>query len=177
MKSRILLSTALTIVGLGLMAQLKIGYTNADYILSLMPEAKQIESDLTAYETQLQNQLKSKYDEFQTKAGDYQQNGATMIDAVRADKEAELQRMQGEIQAFEQQAQQSLANKRNQLISPAYEKIGTAIEQVSLENGYTHVFSSGSPGLSVLLYAREEDNISDLILKKLGIDPPADSGN
>jgi len=177
MKSRILLSAALSIVGLGLMAQLKIGYTNADYVLSLMPEAKQIESDLTTYESQLQNQLKSKYEEFQTKAADYQQNGATMIDAVRADKETELQNMQQEIQAFEQQAQQSLANKRNQLVSPAYEKIGTAIEQVAKENGYTHVLSSGSPGLSVLLYAREEDNISDLILKKLGIDPPADSGN
>lgn len=177
MKSRILLSAALSIIGLGLMAQLKIGYTNADYILSLMPEAKQIESDLTAYETQLQNQLKSKYEEFQAKATDYQQNGATMIDAVRADKEQELQNMQQEIQSFEQQAQQSLANKRNQLVGPAYEKIGTAIEQVAEENGYTHIFSSGSPGFSVLLYAREEDNVSDLVLKKLGIDPPADSGN
>lgn len=177
MKSRILLSAALSIVGLGLMAQLKIGYTNADYILSLMPEAKQIESDLTTYETQLQNQLKSKYDEFQTKATDYQQNAATMIDAVRLDKETELQNMQQEIQSFEQQAQQSLANKRNQLVSPAYEKIGTAIEQVAKENGYTHIFSSGTPGFSVLLYAREEDNVSDLVLKKLGIDPPADSGN
>ena len=172
MKARILLSAALTIVGLGLMAQLKLGYTNADYILSLMPEAKQIESDLTAYETQLQNQLKSKIEEFQTKAAAYQQNGEGMIDAVRADKESELQGMQQDIQAFEQQAQQSLANKRNQLISPAYEKIGTAIEQVAKENGYTHIFSSGSPGFNVLLYAREEDNVSDLVLKKLGIDPP-----
>ncbi len=177
MKSRILLSAALSIVGLGLMAQLKIGYTNADYILSLMPEAKQIESDLTAYESQLQNQLKSKYDEFQAKAADYQQNGASMIDAVRLDKEQELQNMQQEIASFEQQAQQSLGNKRNQLVSPAYEKIGTAIEQVAKENGYTHIFSSGSPGFSVLLYAREEDNVSDLVLKKLGIDPPADGGN
>ncbi len=174
MKSRILLSTALTIIGLGLMAQLKIGYTNADYILSLMPESKQIESDLKSYETQLQNQLQAKYTEFQTKAGDYQQNAATMIDAVRADKETELQNMQAEIQKFEQQAQASLSNKRNELVGPAYEKIGTAIEQVSKENNYTHVFSSGTPGFNVLLYAREEDNISNLVLKKLGIDPPAD---
>ncbi len=177
MKSRILLSAALSIVGLGLMAQLKIGYTNADYILSLMPEAKQIESDLTAYETQIQNQLKAKYEEFQAKAADYQQNAATMIDAVRADKETELQNMQQEIQSFEAQAQQSLSNKRNQLVSPAYEKIGTAIEQVAKENGYTHILSAGSAGVSVLLYAREEDNISNLVLQKLGIDPPADTGN
>jgi len=173
MKSRILLSTAFAIATLGLMAQLKIGYTNADYILSLMPEAKQIESDLTSYETQLQNQLQAKYTEFQSKAADYQQNAADMIDAVRADKENELQNMQVEIQKFEQQAQASLTNKRNELIAPAYEKIGTAIEQIAKENGYSHIFSSGSPGFNVLLYAREEDNVSDLVLKKLGIDPPA----
>ncbi len=177
MKSRILLSVALTTIGFGLMAQLKIGYTNADYILSLMPEAKQIESELTTYETQLQNQLQSKYQEFQAKAAEYQQNAASMIDAVRADKETELQNMQQEIQKFEQEAQNSLSNKRAQLISPAYEKIGTAIEQIAKENGYTHIFSSGSPGFNVLLYAREEDNVSDLVLKKLGIDPPPNDGN
>lgn len=177
MKSRILLSTALTLVGLGLMAQLKIGYTNADYILSLMPEAKQIESELTTYQTQLKSQIDSKIQEFQTKANDYQQNAAGMIDAVRVDRENELQNMQNEIQQFEQQAQNSLANKRNELIGPAYEKIGTAIEQVAEENGYTHIFSSGTPGFNILLYAREDDDVSNLILKKLGIDPPADTGN
>lgn len=175
MKSRLLLSAALTIVGFGLMAQLKIGYTNADYILSLMPDAKQIESDLASYEAQLQNQLQAKYQEFQTKAADYQENAAGMIDAVRADREAELQNMQVEIQRFEQQAQTSMANKRNELVSPAYEKIGTAIEQVAKENNYTHILSSGSPGFNVLLYAREEDNVSNLVLQKLGIDPPADN--
>ena len=175
MKSRILLSAALATISLGLMAQLKIGYTNADYILSLMPEAKQIESELATYETQLQNQLQSKYEEFQAKAADYQQNAGTMIDAVRADRETELQNMQTEIQKFEQQAQNSLNNKRNQLVGPAYEKIGTAIEQVAKENGYTHVLSSGSAVSNVLLYAREEDNISDLVLKKLGIDPPTEN--
>ena len=167
MKSRIILSAALAIVGFGVMAQLKIGYTNADYILSLMPEAKQIESELSAYEKQLQNQLQSKYQEFQAKAADYQENAAGMIDAVRTDRENELQNMQQEIQKFEAEAQNSLVNKRNQLLQPEYEKIGTAIEQVAKENGYTHILS-----MATLLYAREEDNVSNLVLAKLGIDPP-----
>ena len=175
MKAKIAINILLTVISLSLAAQLKIGYTNADYILSLMPEAKQIESDLTSYEKQLQNQLQAKYTEFQTKATDYQKTADTMIDAVRSDKETELQNMQQEIQKFEQEAQTSLAKKRNELVEPTYEKIGTAIEQVAKENGYTHIFSSGSPGFNVLLYAREEDNISELVLKKLGIDPPADN--
>ena len=63
--------------------------------------------------------------------------------------------------------------KRNQLLQPAFEKIGTAIEQISKENGYTHVFNMTAGGQSILLYAREEDNVTNLVLKKLGIDPPA----
>lgn len=164
-------------VGILQAQDLKIGYTNADYILSLMPEAKSIEADLSNYETQLQNQLQEKYQSFQTKAADYQQNAERMTDAMRIEKEQELQNMQSEIQKFEEQAQNSLVNKRNQLISPAYEKIGTAIEQVAVENGYTHVFSSGTPGFNVMLYAREQDDISDLVLIKLGIDPSENSGN
>jgi hypothetical protein len=35
--------------------------------------------------------------------------------------------------------------------------------------------SAGSPGFDVLLYASEQHDISELVLKKLGIDPP--SGN
>lgn len=168
---------ALMAVGSLQAQELKIGYTNAEYILSLLPEAKQIEADLKAYESQLQNQLQAKYEEFQAKAADYQQNAASMIEAVRADRERELQGLQENIQKFQQDAETSLLKKRNQLLQPAVEKVGNAIKEVSEENGYTHVFSSGAAGLDVLLYANEDYNVTNLILAKLGIDPPADSGN
>ena len=168
---------ALVAVGSLQAQELKIGYTNAEYVLSLLPEAKQIEADLKAYEAQLQNQLQSKYQEFQTKAADYQQNAASMIEAVRADRERELQAMQENIQKFSQEAETSLLQKRNQLLQPAVEKVGKAIKEVSEANGYTHVFSSGAPGLDVLLYAQEQFDISNLVLAKLGINPPAAAGN
>ena len=81
--------------------------------------------------------------------------------------------LQTSIQEFETNAQNSLLNKRNQLLQPAFEKIGVAIEKVSKESGYTHVFNMTAGGQSILLYAREEDNVTNLILKKLGINPPA----
>lgn len=164
-------------IGLGLMAQMKVGYTNVEYVLSLMPEAKQIESDLSAYEKQLSTQLESKYQDYQTKVAEYQQNAESYTDVVRADKESEIVNLQTSIQEFEANAQNSLVNKRNQLLQPAFEKIGVAIEQISEENGYTHVFNMTAGGQSILLYAREEDNVTNLVLAKLGIDPPANSGN
>lgn len=151
---------------------LKIGYTNADYVLSLMPEAKQIDAELKAYEKQLQNQIQAKYNNLQEKMTDYQTNAASWDELIRADKEEEIQGLQQSIQKFSQDAEASMSKKRNQLLQPVYEKIGNAIEEVAVENNYSHVFSAGTPGFDVLLYAREQDDVSDLILKKLGITPP-----
>ena len=159
------------------MAQIKVGYTNVEYVLSLMPEAKQIESELTAYKKQLDTQLESKYKDYQTKVADYQQNAGSYTDVVRADKENEIVNLQTSMQEFEVNAQNSLVNKSDQLLQPAFEKIGTAIEQVAKEQEYTHIFNMTVSGNNILLYAREEDNVTNLVLKKLGIDPPENSEN
>lgn len=155
--------------------QLKIGYTNAQYVLSNMPEAKQIEADLKDYEKQLTTQLESKQKEFQAKVQTYQQNAENMIPEVRADKEKELQNLQQSIEKFRLDAQNSLQRKQGELLQPAYDKIQKAIDAVAKANGYTHIFNSGQPdaGINILLYGREEDNISNLVLKELGIEPPA----
>lgn len=178
MKTRLLgVIVALCAIGFSVKAQeaLKIGYTNGDYILSLMPQAKQIDAELKAYEKQLQNQLQAKYTDLQTKMGDYQKNAASWDELIRTDKEQEIQNLQQSVQEFQVKAEQSMANKRNQLLKPVYEQISNAIDAAAKENGYTHVFSAGTPGFDVLLYAREEDDISNLILGKLGITPPAKS--
>lgn len=177
MKAKSILIIAILMGAMAASAQeaLKIGYTNADYVLSLLPEAKQIDAELKAYEKQLQNQLQAKYTNYETLVGDYQQNAASYDELIRADKEQEIAQLQQSIQKFSQDAESSLMTKRTNLLKPAYEKIGNAIEQIAVENGYTHIFSAGAPGFDVLLYAREQDDVSDLILKKLGITPPAKS--
>ncbi len=166
---------AMSSMGVTIAQELKIGYTNAEYLLGLLPEAKQIEADLRAYETQLQNQLKAKYQDLQTKIGDYQANEASYNELIKADKQRELTSLQESLQQFQTDAEQSLVTKRNQLLQPAVEKIGTAIQAVAEENSYSMVLSAGSPGFDVLLYASEKHDVSELVLQKLGIDPP--SGN
>ena len=158
-------------------SQLKIGYTNTEYILSLLPEAKQIESEYKAYETQLSNQLQAKIDEFQRKAAELQQNGPTMTEVLLADKRRELQAMQTSIQEFQKDAEASLQNKQIQLFRPALEKIQNTINEVADENGYTHIFSSDVGVSPVLLYVRDEDEFTNLVLAKLGVTPPEDNGN
>ena len=154
-------------------APLKIGYTDVQYVLAQMPESKQIESELKTYNTQLEGQLKSKYADYQAKGEAYQKGSATMTDVVKADKEKELQGLQQSIQEFQQSAQQSLQQKQQVLLKPALDKLQKNIDLVATENGFTYVFNSDGGGSPLLLHAPKEGDISDLVLKKMGITPGA----
>ena len=150
----------------------KLGYTNADYILSLMPEAKQIQAELDSYEKQLDNQLQAKIKEYQTKGQEYQNLPQSTSEVIRKDKENEIVNLQQSIQNFQQQAQQSIIQKRAELLQPAYDKIQKTISEVAEENGYDYIFSTDTGGGFILLYAKEDDNVSNLVLAKMGITPP-----
>ena len=175
MKKTLMLAAALLLAASTASVAQKIGFTNVDYVLSQMPESKQIEADLKAYSGQLEAQLKSKTAEFQTKLEAYQKGGATMPEPVKADKEKELQGLQSSIQEFQKSADQSLQQKQQQLLKPALDKLQKTIDDVAKENGYSYIFNSdaGYGTTPVLLHAPDDANISDLVLKKMGVTPKA----
>ena len=152
-------------------ASSKIGFADVDYILPQMPEAKQIDTELKSTQTQLKNQIDSKTQEFQKKLADYQANLNTMLDAVRTNTERELAQLQENLQKLQQDAQATIQNKHAQLWEPVYKKVGKAIEDVAKENGYTFILNQQISGLDVILYGDENNDVSNLVLKKLGVTP------
>lgn len=153
-------------------APLKIGYTSVEYVLSQMPESKQIESQLKDYSTQLKNQLDAKQTDFRTKLEAYQKGGQAMPDPVRADKEKELQNLQQSMQEFQQNAEASLQQKQQALLKPALDKLQKNIDAVAEENGYTYILNSDGAS-PVLLHGPKDGDVSDLVLKKMGVTPGA----
>ncbi|OGX90756.1 OmpH family outer membrane protein [Hymenobacter coccineus] len=153
-------------------APLKIGYTSVQYVLSQMPESKQIESSLKTYNEQLAAQMKSKYTEYQGKLDAYQKSANTMTDVVKADKEKELTGLQQSIQEFQRSAEQSLQQKQQSLLRPALDKLQKTIDDVATENGYTYVLNSDGD-TPTLLHGPKEGDISEIVLKKMGITPTA----
>jgi outer membrane protein len=152
----------------------KIGYAESDYILSQLPEFKKIESELKTHGAQLENQMKAKYDDYQAKAKALQGMPATTPEAIVADKQRELQALQENIQKFQQDAQSSFQKKQADLMDPIYKKIGKAIEEVAKENGFSFIINPQvANGGDILLFSDDKFNISDLVLKKLGITPTA----
>jgi outer membrane protein len=152
-------------------ATTKVGYADVDYIFSQMPESKQIDSELKSLQTQLKNQIDAKYQEYQKKLADYQANINNMIDAVRANTERELVQMQQNIEKLQQDAQTTVQTKQTTLMDPVFKKVGKAIEDVAKENGFTFILSQQIGGLDVILYGDEKMDVSDLVLKKLGVTP------
>jgi outer membrane protein len=148
---------------------LKIGYVKTEYIFGLLPDHKRLESDYKAFEQQLKNNLEKKFVELQEKAQAFQKGYETMSEAVRKQKENELKQLQAIFEDSQMEAQESLSNKHVALLKPVYEKIQKAVAAVAQENGYTHIFNSDIGGLSILVYAEESYDISDLVVKKLGI--------
>lgn len=150
----------------------KIGYADWEYIFSQLPEFKQIDSELKTHGTQLENQLKAKYADYETKVKAYQGMPATTPDAIKADKERELAGLQESIQKFQQDAQTSLQNKQTALMDPVFKKVGKAIEEIAKENGYAFIMAPQvMGGGDILLYSDEKYNVSVLVLKKLGVTP------
>jgi outer membrane protein len=158
----------------------KIGYADWEYIFSQLPDYKQIDNELKTHSDQLQNQLKAKYTEYQTKLNAYNGLPSTTPEAIKADKAKELQQLQESIQAFQQEAQTSLQKKQGELMDPVYAKVGKAIGEVAKENGFTFIINPQVVnGGDILLYMDDKFNISVMVLKKLGIAtpaPPATSG-
>ncbi len=175
MKIKLFLTALVAVFALNFaaLAQVKIGYTNVDVVLAQLPETKTVEAELKTKKDQYDALYKQKVADFQTKLQAYEKGAATMSDVIKADKEKELQTAQASIEEFQKNAQDDLQKKQNQLLAPILQKIQTGIDAVAKENAYTHIFNidAGQGTTPILLYATEESNITNLVLKKLGVDP------
>lgn len=148
----------------------KIGHADREYIFSLLPEYKQIETELKTFQGQLEKQLKIKDEELTAKYAVYQALPKNTPDAIRHDKESELAYLQENLQKFQHDAEASMQKKQADLLKPVLEKIANAIAAVAEENGYAYIINPQMPGSGdILLFAGKKNDISNLVLEKLGV--------
>jgi outer membrane protein len=170
-----------TLLALGLLSNfssnaqtMKIGYTNIDFILGTIPDSKDVQAKLSTEKTQYDKLIQEKIAGFQAEYEEYQKNAPTMSPVIRQDKEKSLTNKQSEIQEFQQNSETALQAKYQQLLSPVMDKIQKAIDEVAKANGYTYVFNSdaGVGTTPIVLVAPDQDNITNLVLKQLGVEVP-----
>jgi outer membrane protein len=148
----------------------KIGHADWEYIFGKMPEYGMIEKELQTFQAVLQKQMEQKRAELDAKYKTYQDLPESTPDPIKKDKEAELNYLQENLRKFQQDASESIQKKQNDLVTPVFTKVGKAIEDVAKENGYSYIVNPQMiGGGDVLLYTDEKYDISNLVLKKLGI--------
>jgi outer membrane protein len=151
-------------------AQGKIGYINLAQLVQATPDVKAVQAQLDTYSKQFQDQYTAMTTEYQSKGQQYEAQRATMTDAVRTAKEAELQDLQKRIQAFSTDAQQKVQAKTSELSKPLFDKLHATVSQVAKEKGYAYVIdSSATQGTELLLVSPPGDDLMADVKAKLGI--------
>ncbi len=163
---KVILIIIVNIISFCAIAQNKFGHLDSQELLLLMPERKAAENSIADFAKTLESQLSAMSAEYQQGLQEYQENEATYNDLVRKDKEAEILGLQQRIQTFQQDAQQSLAAKEQELLEPILSKARKAIQEVAQEGNYTYIFDKTG---GTILYANDSENILPLVKKKLGL--------
>lgn len=145
----------------------KFGHIDSNELLSIMPERAQAKKALEAHAQQLEQTLTVMQSEFEKKYNEYTTTADQLSPLIRQTKEAELGEIQQRVQAFQQQAQQELSGKENELLAPIIEKARKAISDVATENGYIYIFDIGTG--AILHFSDASENILPLVKVKLAI--------
>jgi len=144
----------------------KIGYVNFNNVVDQMPDTKVISSTLQTYNQTFITQLQSMQTEYQTKGQDYEAKRATMTDAVRAQKEAELTDLSKRIQDYQTTAQQKVEARKEELGKPLLDKIKAAVTAVAKEKGYAYVIDSSA---GIFIVSPDADDLMAAVKLKLGL--------
>ena len=138
---KILLIAALACMSLAATAQnFKFGYVNYTELVQLMPEMDSVRVQIEAQEKETYETLSAMYEEYQTKAQQFQQKEATWTPAIRDSKLKELQEIEARFQESQQIFQQELQQMQQMLQAPVAEKAQTTVTELAKAHGLAFVF-------------------------------------
>lgn len=144
----------------------KFAYINSQELINELPEVKEANSNIEAFQSQLQKKGQEMIKALQAKYAAVEQNRDS-YSPIELEQEAQkLKDEEAQILQFEQSSQQKILEKSETLLAPIRVRIEEAIKQVADENGYDYVFDYS---MGLVLYANEDTNIGDLVKAKLGL--------
>lgn len=155
-------------VSLNAQAPPKYGHMNLGNLLESMSETKAANERLKVFAdslTAIDEKMTKAFQEAYAKL-EQEYNKGELTPVQTQQRQAELQKQQEDIQKFEQQAQQSLNAKRDELLKPILTRVEDAVKAVATENGYLMIFDTSS---GAFLFAAEADDVAPLVKKKLGM--------
>jgi len=146
----------------------KYGHLNLGNLLELLPDTKKADDEIKLFASKLGALDDSLGRALQAGAAILQKDydAGLLTPLVAQQRQAELQKQQEYLQKFEQDAQQQVTVKRDELLKPILAKVDEAIKAVATESGFSMIFDTST---GAMLFAAETDDVTALVKKKLGI--------
>ncbi|HHH53634.1 MAG TPA: OmpH family outer membrane protein [Bacteroidetes bacterium] len=146
----------------------KFAYINTQEILANMPEVQQANSNIETFRNQLISLGQQKLEALQKKYKDLEgKQSRGELSPKQLDEEAKKLKLEEEqLTKFDQESQQKIMKKSEELLKPIRDKVQKAIDDVAKEDGYEFIFDAS---MGFILYADESTNIGDKVKAKLGI--------
>lgn len=160
-----ILITLLFCVAMSASAQ-KFGYLNSTSLLAELPEVKEADNLLKAFQTQYQNQGQQMVKNLQDQAADLQRRKEKGLISPKQEEESnqKLQEEETKIREYEQKMYNDIAKKREELYNPILQKVDSAMKAVATENNFVYVFDNSQ---NILLYVDPSLDVTALVKAKL----------
>jgi outer membrane protein len=150
----------------------KFGYVDSKYILSHLPEYVQAQAEINKLSSQWQKEIEAKYETIDKLEKAYQAEKILLTDEMRKKREGDIDQRRTEAKAMQKQkfgVDGELFQKREEMIRPIQDQIYQAIQEVASQGALMAVFDKANN--SNLLYTNPKHDISDKVLKKMGLKP------
>jgi len=147
----------------------RIGFASSANIMKSLPETRSALIELDSLRKQFNDQFNTKVEEYQSKLSALKDEGGRLNAVVKKDREEELQALQASIAKFQQTAEDALKKKEQELMTPLFEKVQKAIDEVAREHDYTHILNIDSRDVPLMLYAQQATRTDSLIIQKLNL--------
>ena len=166
---KLFLIAAMAVVSFAATApNLKFGYVNYSELVQLMPDMDTVREQLEAQEKETYETLGAMYEEYQTKAQQFQQKESTWTPAIRDSKLKELQEIETRFQESQQIFQQELQQMQQMLQAPVMEKAQNTVIELAKAKGLAFVFEETqmlyidpAQGVNLTVEARAALNIPE----------------
>ncbi|MFN0032760.1 MAG: OmpH family outer membrane protein [Flavobacteriales bacterium] len=171
MKKPLLLIACLAMCCSSALAQ-KFAYVDTKYILSHIPEYQSAQAEINKLSTQWQKDIEFKYANIEKLESAYQAEKILLTEEMRKKREQEIDDKKQEAKEMQKAkfgVDGELFKKREELIKPIQDKIFEAIKEVAEQMSLMVVFDKANH--SNMLYTNPKQDISDKVLKKMGLKP------
>jgi outer membrane protein len=153
-------------------AQTKVGTIDSDYIVNLMPESQVVVQKAKYYALKLDSSFSIKLKDYQDKVAFFKKNEKTILPFAKRNAIQEITDLEADVKKAQENGQKLMQLNQEELLRPLYKKLSNSIKEVAKINNYTQVLTITG---NQFAYIDNKFDITELVMKKLGIKKPENS--